>query len=345
MPKSKPAKLSPDEAQVFFERRIIERMGLDHPGMAQSLAFLYDWFTASGLCDANFHGRIRSDDMREYTQALSEMIVASKVGRAGFRLRPTMPGSPDIKAVAKDGRTWWFEVVTPEPSDDLKPLVAQVGASPGDRINTPWPGFLLRWTQALNDKVNQARRHRASAVAADDIYIIVVNSRLLRGRLIVEPAGIGHLPNAVMAVFPIGPPQIFGATGAGELKINFDIFSPKTSVRKREDVRVSTELFSTPEHAFIDAVWGLECDEEEILVDHMERRDKTIHRDWFASDLVLNPFSRAGMDPSPLPWFRLFRWNPCLMPTRALSMESRIPNDPLPSVLSFEEHRWRQKPQ
>lgn len=334
MPRSKHAKLSRDEAQVFFERRISDRLGLDHPGMAQSLAFLYDWFTENGLCDANFHGRIRSDDMREYTQALSEMIVANKVGRAGFRLRPTTPGSPDIQAIAKDGRTWWFEVVTPGPSADLEHIVAQEGVAPGDRVQMPLPGFLLRWTQAVTEKMKQARRHRQNVVQEGDFYIIVVNSRLLRGRLITEPEGVGVLPEIVQAVLPIGTPRLFGiSTGAG-VRMSFDIFSPKTCVRKESGAQVPTQFFSDREHAFIDAAWGLDCDESEPFMDHLEARG-ALHRDYFASTLVLNPFAAGLNDAFRLPWFRLFEWNPCVPPKKALRVESRIPEDPLPGLLRF----------
>jgi len=78
----------------------------------------------------------------------------------------------------------------------------------------PHEAMLLRWTAAVKEKAEKLLGNSVSGVkgylqkglaGTNDIYVVAVNARLLRGPNFASVTGISQFPFAAEAVFAIGP--------------------------------------------------------------------------------------------------------------------------------------------
>ncbi|MBY3154465.1 hypothetical protein HFO56_19205 [Rhizobium laguerreae] len=220
---------------------------------------------ASGLGDDNAEQRLCSAIDAVYWQQLSEVLLADQLSKIGFQPQHAATG-PDF-LIEHAGLRIWIEVICPEPmgipGSWLQPVLGEV-------TNLPHEAMLLRWTAAIKEKsgkligtpANPQGYFASNIVAADDIYVIAINGRLLRGGFSCLE-GISQLPFAVEAVFSIGPyaihidRQTLETAGQGHLH--------RPLIPKPNGAQVPADTFLDPRFAPISAIWAVDLDENIIL--------------------------------------------------------------------------------
>jgi type I restriction enzyme S subunit len=238
-------------------------------------------------CDRNGWGDINAfkhlcfEEGFEYWERLSEVLVASILEPFGSHLSFPKQG-PDF-LIEKNGKRIWIELITPRPEGlprewtDYKFNIDQVVETPGDKI-------LLRWTHAIKEKTEKlcGRICRASGefipgylqtgiVSTDDIYVIAVNGRNLRGfgGHFPDLNSISQYPYAVKAVFGVGPIQI--NIDRRTLKATSQTQQIREFVPKIGNKSVPVDIFipfrSSTKNAFnaVSAIWALDIDERIAL--------------------------------------------------------------------------------
>jgi hypothetical protein len=138
---------------------------------------------ASGLGDKNAAQRLCSVNDAVYWQQLSEILLADQLGKAGLPPQHMVAG-PDF-LVEQEGRRIWVEVICPEPVGIPEGWLKQ---ERGKVQSLPHDAMLLRWTAAIKQKSEKLIGSPAKPegylakklVAADDVYVIAINGRLLR---------------------------------------------------------------------------------------------------------------------------------------------------------------------
>jgi hypothetical protein len=228
---------------------------------------------AANLLDANAEQRLCSDDHFVFWQQFSEVLLADQLTRAGLRVAHLDEG-PDF--LIDDGaRRTWIEVITPEPQGLPEAWTKHVV---GNVVSLPHGELLLRWTSAIKEKAEKllGRTERKTGqrvpgylergiVGERDVYIIAVNSRLLRGfgGAFTELYGISQFPFAVEATLAVGPLQVrinrqtLEAEGSGH--------QHRTRIRKPSGAEVPADTFLHTDFRPISAVWAVDVDEVLVL--------------------------------------------------------------------------------
>ncbi len=215
-----------------------------------------------------------SENTSKYRQRLSEVLLFNLLLSKG--LTPTCNSHGPDFLIEKDGRKIWIEVVTPEPKG--LPEDWTNGAM-GKAIETPNKEILLRWTNAIDEKLKKliGRQNaktgkikpgylQKSIVGPNDSYVIAVNGIDLRWHWVFPNLdGISQYPFAVEAVFGIGPIQIH--IDRKTLKSTHRDRQIRDSIQKGNNQNVPVGIFidSGPfmqnEFKRVSAIWALDVDE------------------------------------------------------------------------------------
>lgn len=117
---------------------------------------------------------------QQYHQRLGELIVADRLLRDGFELSSKDFG-PDFKAT-KNGKTVWFEVVTPNPNDEMVQILEDVQGRlfPKHETNCRENSLaLLKMTGVIETKANIIKGYiEKKIIPEDEPVVIVVNDSL-----------------------------------------------------------------------------------------------------------------------------------------------------------------------
>jgi len=193
----------PELKNTIFNRYAVEKLDA-----------IYTTFKTSGLADSNFDSKLELDGY-SYHQAMSEMLFSNRLMRDGFVLSSYDSG-PDFKA-QKNDRTYWFEVITPEPRHGISEYVhdginrLNPNADETEKINTH---RLWRIAAAIKEKKEKFEKYIQSPkfdVKEGDACIIVINDSLLEaldlpmyGLTQEVTKGISGLPLAAEVLYGIG---------------------------------------------------------------------------------------------------------------------------------------------
>ncbi|TIS99166.1 hypothetical protein [Mesorhizobium sp.] len=222
----------------------------------------------AGLGDRDAERRLCSTDNLTYWQQLAEVLVAHQLELAGLCFFHP-PEGPDF-CVEHKGRRIWVEVITPTPANVPEGWLAPPG---GDVRDFPHEAILLRWTAAIKEKAEKLlgndrglRGYLASGVvAADDAYVIAINSRLLRG---YDGAfdcidGISQFPFAVEATFAIGPLQVL--FNRETLEASAPEHQRRMLISKPRGEAVPVDTFLDQRFTPVSAIWAIDADEGTLL--------------------------------------------------------------------------------
>ena len=271
----------------------------------------FTWYTQAGLADKQFAQQLVADDT--YLQRLSEMLVAYKLARAGYKLSSKAAG-PDLWA-SKAGRGFWVEVITPRPEQVDASFLNQHEAGPDGFVKVPSDQILRRWTSAISEKArkllgtdNQISGTRSPGylekklVKANEPFVIAINARNLRSK-----AGEGVFsgrslnPCAVEALFAVGPLELRFGPLDGSSPARLSVGRSQRAVLKSAtgaDIQMTT--FLDEAYAPISAVWALDIDESEMILNPPW---PGIERNYFASAAMFNPHAINPLAPRDLPTF------------------------------------------
>lgn len=269
------------------------------------LCMAYEWFTGAGLADNHFGQQIADDET--YMERLSELLVAFKLMRAGYRLKSSSSG-PDLWASKGDHR-FWVEIVTPRPTRIDSDYLAQVGSTEDGQLIVPTDQILRRWTQAIDSKAQALLGTRdgkglgylrKGKVQRNEPYVIAVNGRNLRGKAGIGFNGCSMNPCAVEALFAVGPLHFrFDPMGNGYVHPSFGR-SQRASIESYNASPIPLTTFLDDDFVQISAVWALDIDEDEVLFDPAW---PNLERNYFASAGVFNPLAVNSLSVGVFPTF------------------------------------------
>lgn len=279
----------------WFENVCDESLPLWDIKLRRLLA-IYEWFTREGLADKNFDKELTND--ASYRERLSELLIAYKLMRAGYRLTSDGAG-PDLWA-SKGSNGFWVEIITPRPMSIDPAYIEQVGASADGMLNVPSDQILRRWTAAIDAKAQKLRRYLDKGyVQSDQPFVIAVNGRSLRGDSNIGFNGVSMNPCAVEVLFGLGS---LGLKSIAKGKIT-DVRigrSHRSSVDSINRASIPMTTFLDDANAQISGVWAMDIDENEVLLDPLW---PGLKRGYFSCAGIFNPFAANPLAPGDLPTF------------------------------------------
>lgn len=145
---------------------------------AENLKAITEDFYDYNLNDTQFDTAILLDE--HYHQRLSEIIVAHRLSRDGFELSSKDFG-PDFKAT-KNGQTVWFEVVTPNPNDEMAQELEDIPGRlfPKHETESRLDYLaLLKMLSAIKSKSEIIKKYiKQKVIPKNEPVVIVVNDSL-----------------------------------------------------------------------------------------------------------------------------------------------------------------------
>lgn len=268
------------------------------------LCAAYEWFVYEGLADPQFAQCLAAEET--YRERLSELLVAYKLMRFGYELR-SAPVGPDLWA-QKGDIGFWVEIVSPRPNNIDRAYLAQVGSDVDGMLEVPADQVLRRWTQAIESKAGALIGGRRGGegyiakgiVGVDEAYVIAVNGRGLRGAAGIGFNGCSMNPCVVEAVFGVGPMRLeFEPLGGGCLRPGLRRVQ-RQCLDSLSGAPIPLVTFLDDSYSQVSAVWGLDIDEDEMLLDPAIR---SVERNYFASACAFNPHARNPIPVGSLPTF------------------------------------------
>ena len=221
-----------------------------------------------GHGDGNAEQRLCSTDDATYWQQLSEVLIAHQLTSAAIRF-VHQNGGPDYR-IDLGGKRIWIEVITPTATNIPKQWLAP----PNNCVRDfPHQEILLRWTAAIKQKAEillgeppKTQGYLAKGIVdANDIFVIAVNGKLLRGfgGAFDAITGISQFPFAVEATFAVGPLQVHidrETLEASELE-----HQRRYLIHKPVGQPVPADAFLSQRYAPVSAIWAVDIDECSLL--------------------------------------------------------------------------------
>ena len=274
----------------------------------QRMVQVAGWF-AVRYGDHNFMQELTGTP-EKYVQRISEILIAHKMRRAGYKIIAKGKG-PDF-FVEKNGTSFWIEVVCPESKSIPDDYISQVNQSPDGLLAVPWNDILLRWSNSIDQKAKKLLGHHGNdfqgyiskgLVKPEQPYVIAINARQLRGALGIGFNGMSTRPCAVEALFGIGQAILAHVPNLDSTmptqKKNAELTNlQRTAITKNNGSWVDTTSFFSPEFRAISAVWAMDIDESELL---LEPKVHGISRAYWASAGIFNPLAANPISPGSLP--------------------------------------------
>ena len=217
--------------------------------------------------DGNAMQKLCSADDSQYWQQLSEVLVANQLLKVNLPITHPTEG-PDFVFDCDSCRIW-IEVICPEPRgipDDWTKHIS------GTAVTLPHEAILLRWSAAIKEKAEKLLGKPGMSgyldkqtVGLNDVYVIAVNGRLLRGfnGVFPELTGISQYPYAVEATFALGPLQV--AINKTTLKATEKGHQHRPLISKSKGNAVPADTFFDPKFAPVSAIWAVDLDELLLL--------------------------------------------------------------------------------
>jgi len=234
----------------------------------ENLKIITENFYNLELNDTHFDSAILMEE--EYHQRLSEIIVSDRLLRDGFELSSKDSG-PDFKAT-KNGNTVWFEVVTPNPNDEMNQILKDVKG----RL-TPNPETigreaflsLLKMTSAIKDKSEKIRGYINKKIVQDnEPIIIVVNDSLffpldmyMVGLSVELATGVSSFPLAIEAVLGLDRP-VYDKTKFATDADAYLSWGTRDNVLKDNKSPVITNCFELEEYKHISGIFVMTARED-----------------------------------------------------------------------------------
>ena|ERR1019366_2004210 len=129
-----------------------------------------------------------------------ELFLLTVIIDAGLTVEPTGEAGPDICVRLPSGRRLWIEAVVPRPGTGPN-AVPQRGPNFGGGSLPRDSTVILRYTQALREKLRQLNAHKAAGIVApDDAYLIALS----QGGILDSDLQDDELPLIARAVLGIG---------------------------------------------------------------------------------------------------------------------------------------------
>jgi hypothetical protein len=239
-------------------RVFLDKQYPNAPNYKASLIALWEKYLALKLPTEHFVIELTSGKKAVIFQRAWEMMVARHLDALGYAITTKAHG-PDFR-FEHEGRTFWVEAVSPEPTgvpgDYLaspKPGEFQVGDVPHEEVHR-------RWITAIKAKADKLAEYCSKGlVGDDDAYVIAVNGCQL-GALPIHH-GVSQLPYAVEAVYPAGPiavpvDKMTGAFGTPYL-------SNQWAIKSAQGNPVPTSMFVTEKYADVSGVIACTTDRSE----------------------------------------------------------------------------------
>ena len=226
-------------------------------------------FIDSNLGDDNAEQKLCSTDDRVFWQQFSEVLFSDQLTKAGLHVSHGAEG-PDFLFM-HERRKIWIEVICPEPTRVPDEWTKHIS---GSVVTFPHEAILLRWTAAIKEKAEKLLGNSAKSVrgyidkgivGANDVYLIAINSRLLRGfgGAFPELYGISQFPFAVEATFSIGPIEVH--IDRNSMKVSGSGHQHRPLIPKPSGSSVPADTFLDPKFSPISALWAADIDELLLL--------------------------------------------------------------------------------
>ena len=259
---------TPAQARHFFQAR----HGTHHRAseFVPRMAAVYTWFFDAGLSERKFEAAIKAGHDPEYSQNLSEMLVAYRLHQAGFALnRSSRKGGPDFVAI-KDGVKILVEVVTPQALPEVDVYLNRPKAGV---FTVPLQGFLMCWTKGIAAKTKQllgdgnSRGWREKKLVDENApFVIAVNGCLFSGMFDegFRPP-VGSHPWAATALYAISDPTIRFDRQTGQRL--WTGFEHRKELTRTDKEPIPLDTFFDPACTPVSAVWAMVVDQFDLLYD------------------------------------------------------------------------------
>lgn len=208
----------------------------DLPHWYEAKAFTESlWPIYRHLADPHF----RSDARNHFLQRFWEMYLACSLIERGFELQRVGNEGPEFFFLC-EGQRIWVEAIAPS-----------AGTGP-DRVPEPEPGkvnnvpidkILLRYTNALREKLQKLKGAIAKGIVAPDERILLA----INSRGIPHAPFSGEMPYIVKALLPFGPLSIGINRETREVVDTFYQYRPEI---------LKENLSSVPTTAFLDSKYN-----------------------------------------------------------------------------------------
>ena len=171
-------------------------------GWSVYVSRLWEHHLAAGFANEHFVRELTKGLKEAFFQRVWEMMLGRHLVACGYDvLSPADAGMPDYRII-KSGSAAWVEATCAMAGQD--PLLAPQAEWLCSSGFVPHDSILLRWTNALSQKIRQAEvRRRSGMIGPRESYVIAING----GAIGTANFGFGasNLPYVVEATLAVGP--------------------------------------------------------------------------------------------------------------------------------------------
>ena len=221
------------------------------PGWTAYVLGLWEHHLESGFVKDHFVRELTKGEDGPFFQRIWEMMVGRHMLGCGFNVvSPSQDGRPDFRC-EKDGCATWVEAscITAGQDPALAPDADWLCSSG----HVPLENILLRWANALDAKIKQAKAHRAAGIIAPkDRYIIAINGGLIAAGN--YGFGVSRHPFVVETTMAVGALQF--SYDRETLAFKGAAHQVRTHALKENKSTVQTAVFYNKENAGICALVG-----------------------------------------------------------------------------------------
>jgi hypothetical protein len=213
-----------------------------------------------------------------------ELFLLAVLADAGLTILPTTGTGPDICIRLRSGKKAWIEAVAPGPGTGPNAVFQPPPGAQSGSLG-PQANVILRYTQALQEKLNKLTVYKAAGIVQpDDAYLIAVSQGGIRNSDLHDD----DVPLIVRAVFALGETvyrftPYSGQPGRVEVPV-------REHVTKANGSAVSTTFFLDPQTEFVSGVIFVRLGVENLK--------------WSAEDslgLVHRPHARVPVERGAIP--------------------------------------------
>lgn len=260
-------------------------------GEAEIIAYLKPMvtdFARSCCADTHFLDEFGCGELGKFAARIWESMLYSRFKALGWNVTGADAG-PDFQLETPQGSVL-VEAVTAGPGNpDGSGLPKQwQERAVGVATEVPIDRMLLRWTNALSEKLRKHLKDVECAQASPSVpFVIAINSCLLGA----DEHGISGLPLAVMAVLPFGNPAATVDVKTGEVVGGWGL-EWRNAIVNANDAQVPTDSFLNPDYDCVSAIVGCSG----FYVSDADREKFCGQPPYF---VVHNPKAK---NPLPQPW-------------------------------------------
>lgn len=212
---------------------------------------LWEHHLAAGFANEHFVRELTKGENGPFFERAWEMMLGRHLVACGFDVSsPSRPGQPDFRCVRAGAVTWVEGTCATSGRDVLLAPDADWLTSSG---YVPHDNLLLRWTNALQQKIKQCAAHRRGGIVAPgEGYLIAINGGLIATAN--YGFGVSRLPFVVEATLAVGALQFRYDRETLDFKGAKHLV--RTRVVKENAAAVGTAAFYDISNAAIGALLG-----------------------------------------------------------------------------------------